>query len=47
MADGEGHRFYGELAPWWPLISPPEEYTEEAAFAASMIRSASIPVTTG
>jgi len=44
MADAEGHRFYGELAPWWPLISPPEEYTEEAAFAASMIRSASIPV---
>jgi trans-aconitate methyltransferase len=44
MADGEGHRFYGELASWWPLISPPEEYTEEAAFAASMIRSASIPV---
>ena len=34
MGDEQGHRFYGELAPWWPLISPPEEYTEEAAFAA-------------
>jgi trans-aconitate methyltransferase len=44
MAEREGHRFYGDLAPWWPLISPPEEYTEEAAFAASMLRSASIPV---
>ena len=44
MADGEGHRFYGELAPWWPLISPPEEYTEEAAFAARMLQTASIPV---
>jgi trans-aconitate methyltransferase len=44
MADEQGHRFYGELAPWWPLISPPDEYTEEAAFAASMLRSASIPV---
>jgi len=24
-------RFYGELARWWPQISPPEEYVEEAA----------------
>lgn len=32
------HRFYGDLAPWWPLISAPEEYTEEAAFAASLLR---------
>jgi SAM-dependent methyltransferase len=42
MAD---HRFYGELAQWWPLISPPEEYAEEAAFAADVIAdAASIPV---
>ncbi len=32
------HRFYGELADWWPLISPPEEYAEEAAFAASLLQ---------
>lgn len=38
------HRFYGDLAVWWPLISPPEEYAEEAAFAATVLRSASIPV---
>jgi SAM-dependent methyltransferase len=25
------HRFYGELAPWWPLLSPVEEYAGEAA----------------
>ena len=37
-------RFYGDLAAWWPLISPPEEYEEEAAFAATLLRSASIPV---
>ena len=37
-------RFYGELASWWPLISPPEEYEEEAAFAATLLRTASIPV---
>jgi trans-aconitate methyltransferase len=44
MVDAEGHRFYGELAPWWPLISPPDEYADEAAYAAMMLRSASIPV---
>lgn len=38
------HRFYGDLAGWWPLISPPEEYAEEAAFAATVLGSASIPV---
>ncbi|MDQ4036911.1 MAG: class I SAM-dependent methyltransferase [Actinomycetota bacterium] len=40
------HRFYGELAAWWPLISPPEEYVEEARYAASVLNSASIPVRT-
>jgi SAM-dependent methyltransferase len=38
------NRFYGELATWWPLISPAEEYVEEAAFAASVLSSAAIPV---
>lgn len=38
------HRFYGDLAVWWPLISPPEEYAEEAAYAATLLNSASIPV---
>ena len=37
------HRFYGDLAPWWPLISAPEEYAEEAAFAASLLRTAVPP----
>jgi SAM-dependent methyltransferase len=37
-------RFYGDLAAWWPLISPPDEYTEEAAFVAGLLASASIPV---
>ena len=27
------HRSVRDLASWWPLISPPEEYAEEAAFA--------------
>jgi SAM-dependent methyltransferase len=38
------HHLYRDLAGWWPLISPPEEYEEEAAFAAAVLTSASIPV---
>jgi SAM-dependent methyltransferase len=38
------YRFYGDLALWWPLISPPEHYEEEAAFIATVLESASIPV---
>jgi trans-aconitate methyltransferase len=33
------HRFYGDLASWWPLVSAPEEYAEEAAFAAGLLTS--------
>lgn len=29
-ADPAGPRLYGELAAWWPLMSAPEEYVEEA-----------------
>ena len=42
--DAITHRFYADLARWWPLISPPEEYEEEATFAAGLLRTASIPV---
>lgn len=38
------YRFYSELAEWWPLISPPEEYSEESDFVGSLLRQASIPV---
>lgn len=38
------HRLYADLARWWPLISPPDEYVDEAAFVATLLRSASIPV---
>jgi SAM-dependent methyltransferase len=37
-------RLYQDLAEWWPLLSPPDEYTEEAAFAATLLRQASGPV---
>lgn len=36
---------YGELASWWPLLSRPEDYAEEAAFFRDAIIEASrIPV---
>ena len=33
----EGPRLYGELAEWWPLLSAPEEYAEEAAEYSRLI----------
>ncbi len=40
----EGYRFYGELARWWPLISPVADYAEEAAFAGALLATAAVPV---
>lgn len=31
-------KLYHELARWWPLLSAPEEYREEAAFFSNIIR---------
>jgi hypothetical protein len=28
--------FYGDLAPWWPLISPVEDYQDEALYFRSL-----------
>lgn len=38
--DPQSTRFYGELASWWPLISPVEEYADEMAFVARVLREA-------
>jgi trans-aconitate methyltransferase len=32
-------KMYNELATWWPLLSPPEEYADEAAFFTRLISS--------
>jgi len=40
----EEHRFYRDLAEWWPLISPVADSEEEAAFAARLLTSGEIPV---
>jgi SAM-dependent methyltransferase len=41
-----GYRVYNDLAGWWPLISPPGEYAEEAAHLAGVFSSATVPVRT-
>ncbi|MBL8175589.1 MAG: class I SAM-dependent methyltransferase [Bryobacterales bacterium] len=33
-------RMYTELAEWWPLLSAPEDYEEEAAFYTKLLREA-------
>jgi SAM-dependent methyltransferase len=38
------YRVYSDLAGWWPLISPPGEYAEEAAHLAPVFGAADIPV---
>lgn len=37
------NQFYGELASWWPLISPVEEYAGEAAYVRSLLPTAETP----
>jgi SAM-dependent methyltransferase len=38
------YRVYSDLAEWWPLISPPEEYADEAACLAGVFDSAAARV---
>jgi SAM-dependent methyltransferase len=42
-APGE-YRLYSDLADWWPLISPPQEYAVDAAAVITMFSSAEIAV---
>lgn len=44
VSDVPTHRLYTDLAAWWPLISPPDEYAGEAAYFASVLDAAAIPV---
>jgi len=40
-------RLYGDLAKWWPLLSAPEEYAEEAeVYRRVLTGSAQVPVST-
>lgn len=40
MGDNATPKLYQELAEWWPLLSAPEEYAEEAAYFARLLRQA-------
>ncbi|GAA1828300.1 class I SAM-dependent methyltransferase [Microlunatus capsulatus] len=42
-----GYHFYTDLAPYWPLVSSPGEYAEEAAFAAALLRTSEPPAGDG
>ena len=37
---------YSDLAQWWPVLSPPDEYAEEAPFMAGLLRTGDVPVRT-
>jgi trans-aconitate methyltransferase len=41
---GSEYRLYRDLASWWPLISPVEEYAEEAAWLTGVLGAAPSPV---
>jgi hypothetical protein len=43
---GDGYTLYQELASWWPLISPPAEYSDDAALINAILGSAGSPVRT-
>jgi SAM-dependent methyltransferase len=36
-------KLYSELAQWWPIFSPPEDYREEAAFFARVLTESCEP----
>jgi SAM-dependent methyltransferase len=36
-------KLYSDLASWWPLVSAPEDYAEEAAFFAQQFSRAGLP----
>ena len=38
--DGSSPRLYGELAAWWPLLSDPGDYVEEAHFYQQQLLAA-------
>lgn len=39
-----GLKLYEELAEWWPLLSPPEEYVDEIAFFLNALQEANVPL---
>jgi SAM-dependent methyltransferase len=46
MANPAGYSLYGELAGWWPVISPSVEYADDGAVINAIFASAAHPVQT-
>lgn len=46
MAESSGYSIYAELAGWWPVISPPVEYSDDGAVINAIFASAARPVRT-
>ena len=38
-------KLYNELGTWWPLLSPPEDYLDEANFFHEVLANAGMPTT--
>ena len=36
-------KLYSDLATWWPLLSPPEDYADEAAFFGKVMTDSGLP----
>lgn len=45
VSDDGAPRLYGDLASWWPLLSSPADYAEEAAFYERTLAAACHPPT--
>jgi len=37
------HKLYAELASWWPLLSPPDDYLDEVAFFRQVLLAEGLP----
>src|SRR5690349_17665822 len=37
-------KLYEELAEWWPLLSPPEDYVDEITFFLDALKNADVPL---
>ena len=47
MAEGDAPKLYNELAAWWPLLSAPHDYAEEAAgYQRILLEASGIPTHT-
>jgi SAM-dependent methyltransferase len=46
VARSGGYSLYEELAGWWPVISPPAEYADDASIIADIFALAAQPVRT-